>query len=156
MPSMRPSRRAAPDVRSAMKSAGGGCTFAAAPHAATSGAATTPLRGTPRHTGAPPGIRSSGLSNPVRTGSGITTPTSITTDRNSPRPNAIQKTSPLQDRPIAFPKTGWPSFGVAPTELGIRTGMSEKNPDKPDTTETDAGPKGADDDVESDPARGGE
>ena len=34
--------------------------------------------------------------------------------------------------------------------------MTEKNSDKPDTAETDSGPKGADDDVESDPARGGE
>lgn len=30
------------------------------------------------------------------------------------------------------------------------------NPDKPDTAETDAGPSGADDDVESDPAKGDE
>ena len=30
------------------------------------------------------------------------------------------------------------------------------NPDKPDTTETDAGASGADDDVESDPAKGDE
>lgn len=32
--------------------------------------------------------------------------------------------------------------------------MSENNPDKPDTTQTDVGPGGADDDVESDPAKG--
>ena len=34
--------------------------------------------------------------------------------------------------------------------------MTETNPDKPDTTETDAGASGADDDVESDPAKGDE
>jgi hypothetical protein len=34
--------------------------------------------------------------------------------------------------------------------------MTEKNPDKPDTAETDIGSGKADDDVESDPARGGE
>ena len=34
--------------------------------------------------------------------------------------------------------------------------MSEKTPDKPDTAETDIGSGEADDDVESDPARGGE
>lgn len=34
--------------------------------------------------------------------------------------------------------------------------MNETNTDKPDTTETDAGPRGADDDVESDPAKGDE
>ena len=32
--------------------------------------------------------------------------------------------------------------------------MTEKKPDQPDTAETDAGPPGADDDVESDPAKG--
>lgn len=32
--------------------------------------------------------------------------------------------------------------------------MTEKRPDEPDTTETDAGPPGADDDVQSDPAKG--
>ncbi|MFI5510162.1 hypothetical protein ACIA48_22085 [Mycobacterium sp. NPDC051804] len=34
--------------------------------------------------------------------------------------------------------------------------MTENNPDKPDTAATEAGPKGADDDVESDPAKGDE
>ena len=34
--------------------------------------------------------------------------------------------------------------------------MSETNPDKPDTAETDSGPSGADDDVASDPAKGDE
>ena len=38
--------------------------------------------------------------------------------------------------------------------MGTPAGMT--NPDKPDTTETDAGPSGADDDVESDPAKGDE
>ncbi|MGZ5392037.1 MAG: hypothetical protein ACXWD3_09390 [Mycobacterium sp.] len=32
--------------------------------------------------------------------------------------------------------------------------MTENNPDKPDTAETDSGRSGADDDVESDPAKG--
>jgi hypothetical protein len=40
--------------------------------------------------------------------------------------------------------------------LGIQAGMTETNPDKPDTAETDVGPKDADDDVESDPAKGTE
>jgi len=40
--------------------------------------------------------------------------------------------------------------------LGIRADMTETNPDKPDTAETDSGPSGADDDVESDPAKGDE
>ena len=34
--------------------------------------------------------------------------------------------------------------------------MTETNPNKPATTDADAGPGGADDDVVSDPARGGE
>ena len=34
--------------------------------------------------------------------------------------------------------------------------MTETNPDKPDTAETDIGPSDADDDVESDPAKGAE
>jgi hypothetical protein len=34
--------------------------------------------------------------------------------------------------------------------------MTKKTPDEPDTAETDSGRGGADDDVESDPARGGE
>ena len=34
--------------------------------------------------------------------------------------------------------------------------MNERNPDKPDTASTDIGSNHADDDVESDPARGGE
>lgn len=32
--------------------------------------------------------------------------------------------------------------------------MTDKNRDAPDTAETDAGPPGADDDVQSDPAKG--
>ncbi len=34
--------------------------------------------------------------------------------------------------------------------------MTDTNADKPDTAETDLGSKGADDDVESDPAKGAE
>src|SRR3954452_24875938 len=40
--------------------------------------------------------------------------------------------------------------------LGIEAGMTETTPDKPDTAETDVGPKDAYDDVESDPAKGTE
>jgi hypothetical protein len=34
--------------------------------------------------------------------------------------------------------------------------MTNRHREEPDTAETDIGPQGADDDVESDPARGGE
>lgn len=34
--------------------------------------------------------------------------------------------------------------------------MTKTNPDKPETAETDVGPTGAHDDVESDPAKGSE
>jgi hypothetical protein len=48
---------------------------------------------------------------------------------------------------------GWLRFGVAPTEFGYPSGMKKE---KPDTAETDVGPHEADDDVESDPAKGAE
>ena len=61
----------------------GGCICAAARRAGTSAAVTTRWPGTRRRTGARPAIRSSGRSNPARTGSGTTTRTSTTTGRNS-------------------------------------------------------------------------
>ena len=76
----------------AMPPAAGGCTFAAAPHAVTSVAATIRCTVTRHSTGNRPDTRSSDRSNRARTGSGTTKPATTTTVPNLRRRHAIPRT----------------------------------------------------------------